>query len=275
MKYLITGGCGFLGTNIAKKILENNQNLLIFDNLSRYGSPQNLDYLKSINKNFIFFHGDIRNKFDIQNAIKSYKPDIIYHLSGQVAMTTSIENPNLDFEINAIGSFNILDSLRQYAKDSIIIYSSTNKVYGDLEQYTYEENDTRYICKEFPNGFNESISINFHSPYGCSKGSADLYMLDFHRIYGIKSIVFRHSSMYGGRQFATSEQGWIGYFIKEALNKKDIEISGNGKQVRDILYSDDMVDLYLNAPNYIDKMQGNAYNIGGGAVKFSLNLGVI
>lgn len=271
MTYLITGGCGFLGTNIGEEILNKGKKLIIFDNLYREGSIKNLEYLKNKSKDFIFHYGDIRNKNDVENAILLYKPDIIYHLAGQVAMTTSISNPQLDFEVNALGTFNLLDSIRKYKNDSIVIYSSTNKVYGDLEQYTYEETSTRYICKDYKNGFDENVPLDFHSPYGCSKGSGDSYMLDFHRIFGIRSIVFRHSSMYGGRQFATIDQGWIGYFIKEALNKRKISISGNGKQVRDILHSNDMVRLYLDAPNYIDKMQGKAFNIGGG-VENSLSI---
>ncbi len=265
MTYLITGGCGFLGSNIAKNIIENGGGeVVIFDNLYRIGSFYNLEFLKASKRSFHFIHGDIRNINDIEKVIKDFKPNIIYHLSGQVAMTTSIEDPRFDFEVNALGTFNLLDSIRKYSKDSIVIYSSTNKVYGDLEQFHYDETQTRYICRNFPNGFKEDININLHSPYGCSKGVGDFYMLDFHRIYGIKSVVFRHSSMYGGRQFATYDQGWIGYFINEALNNKTIEISGNGKQVRDILHAQDMIDLYLDTPKYIDTMQGKAFNIGGG-----------
>lgn len=186
-------------------------------------------------------------------------------------MTTSLLNPQLDFEVNALGTFNLLDSVRKHKSDAIVVYSSTNKVYGDLEQYSYKENATRYICDDFIDGFDENVPLDFHSPYGCSKGCGDTYMLDFYRIFGVRSVVFRHSSMYGGRQFATSEQGWIGYFINEVLNKRKINISGNGKQVRDILYSSDMARLYLQVPKYIDKMQGNAYNIGGG-VENSLSI---
>lgn len=265
MTYLITGGCGFLGSNIAKDILDNsNDELIVFDNLYRKGSNLNLDFLKESGRDFTFIHGDIRNFYDISKVIIDFKPDIVYHLSGQVAMTTSIANPRFDFEVNAVGTFNILDSIRQFSKDSIVIYSSTNKVYGDLENFTYKETAKRYICEEYPYGFSEDIGIDLHSPYGCSKGIGDMYMLDFHRIYGVKSIVFRHSSMYGVRQFSTYDQGWIGYFINEAINNNEITISGNGKQVRDILYASDMVRLYLDAPKYIEKMQGNAFNIGGG-----------
>ena len=276
MKYLITGGCGFLGSNIAGEILKRNDELIIFDNLYRFGSSQNLEWLRGKGK-FTLIHGDIRNVGDVESVIRLHKPDVIYHLAGQVAMTTSIADPRMDFEVNALGSFNVLDSVRKYSPETIVVYSSTNKVYGDLEWTRYEETDTRYITPDFPNGFPENITLDFHSPYGCSKGTADQYMLDFHRIYGIKTIVFRHSSMYGGRQFATYDQGWIGWFCQKALEtkrgtlKEPFTISGTGKQVRDVVYADDMVSLYLKAADKIDSAQGQVFNIGGG-IKNSLSL---
>ncbi len=276
MKYLITGGCGFLGSNIASEILKRNDELIIFDNLYRFGSTQNLEWLRGKGE-FNFIHGDIRNAGDVENVIKIHKPDVIYHLAGQVAMTTSIADPRMDFEVNALGSFNVLDSIRKYSPETIVIYSSTNKVYGDLEWTRYKETDTRYITPDFPNGFPETITLDFHSPYGCSKGTADQYMLDFHRMFDIKTVVFRHSSMYGGRQFATYDQGWIGWFCQKALEtkrgilKEPFSISGTGKQVRDVLYADDMVSLYLQAVDKIDFVQGQAFNIGGG-IKNSLSL---
>lgn len=269
MKYLITGGCGFLGSNIASEILKRDDELVVFDNLYRFGSYQNKEWLETQGE-FIFIHGDIRNTNDVERTIKTHKPDVIYHLAGQVAMTTSIADPRMDFEINVGGSFNLLNAVRLYSPESTIIYSSTNKVYGDLEQFTYEETATRYQCIEKPNGFDEKVTLDFHSPYGTSKGSADQYMLDFARIYGIKTAVFRHSSMFGGRQFATYDQGWIGWFTQQAINikngtqKEPFTISGNGKQVRDLLYASDCVDLYLKASQKIDMIKGQAFNIGGG-----------
>lgn len=269
MKYLITGGCGFLGSNLAFDALKRNEDLIIFDNLSRFGAEKNLKWLQS-HGDLNFIHGDIRNREDIEKLIKQEKPDVIFHLAGQVAMTTSINSPRFDFEINVAGSFNLLDSVRKYSPDSAVIYSSTNKVYGDLEWTDYTENDSRYIAEKFPNGFPETITLDFHSPYGCSKGAADQYMLDFNRMFGVKTIVFRHSSMYGGRQFATYDQGWIGWFCQKALEtqkrvlKESFTISGNGKQVRDVLYAQDMVDLYFKAAKNIDKASGQAFNIGGG-----------
>src|SRR3989339_502728 len=269
MKYLITGGCGFLGSNIASEILKQGNELVVFDSLYRFGSYQNLEWLRTQGE-FEFVHGDIRNTNDVERTIKTYKPDVIYHLAGQVAMTTSILDPRMDFEVNVGGSFNLLNAVRLYSPESTIIYSSTNKVYGDLEQFTYEETETRYRCIEKPNGFDESVNLDFHSPYGTSKGSADQYMLDFARIYGLKTVVFRHSSMFGGRQFATYDQGWIGWFTQQAINikngtqKEPFTISGNGKQVRDIAHAEDMVALYLKASTKIDSIKGQAFNVGGG-----------
>jgi len=269
MKYLITGGLGFLGTNLALEVLKQREELFIFDNLFRHGSQFNLEYLKAKGK-FSFHHGDIRNSNDVVCLVRTIKPDVIFHLAGQVAMTTSLSNPRLDFEINTIGSFNLLDAVQKYSTKSIIIYSSTNKVYGDLADLTYLEVGNRYVCKEHPNGFNESLSLNFSSPYGCSKGSADQYFLDYYRMFNMKTVVFRHSSMYGINQFPTFDQGWVGWFCKKALdyktnNKlKPITISGNGKQVRDLLYVSDLVDLYFMSVSKIDKVKGNVFNIGGG-----------
>ena len=269
MKLLITGGCGFLGSNLASDALARGDELIIFDNLSRGGSRENLPWLQAQGK-FIFEHGDIRNQNDITRIIQKHKPDAIFHLAGQVAMTTSIANPRMDFEVNALGTLNLLEAVRQYAPNSSLVYSSTNKVYGDLEQYTYIETDTRYKCIEYPNGFDEQTQISFHSPYGCSKGAADQYMLDYARIYGLKTVVLRHSSMYGGRQFATYDQGWIGWFCQKAveakrfMNQAPFTISGTGKQVRDVLHCDDMTTLYYSALNNIDVAAGQSFNVGGG-----------
>lgn len=269
MKYLITGGCGFLGSNIASELLKKGESVVVFDNLSRFGSYQNLEWLRT-HGDFEFIHGDIRNTNDVEALVQKHRPQVIYHLAGQVAMTTSIENPKLDFEVNVYGSFNLLNAIRLYSPDSTVIYSSTNKVYGDLEQFQYEESATRYRCIDKPDGFDENVTLDFHSPYGTSKGSADQYMLDFARIYGLKTVVFRHSSMFGGRQFATFDQGWLGWFtqkaveIKKGIAKEPFTISGNGKQVRDLLYASDCTSLYLKASEQIEAIKGQAFNIGGG-----------
>jgi CDP-paratose 2-epimerase len=270
MKILITGGCGFLGSNIAADILHNNKaELIIIDNLFREGSVSNLQWLKTKGR-FKFYHSDTRIQNDIGTVIRETKPTAIFHLAGQVAMTTSLKNPRLDFEINALGTFNLLEAVRKYSLESIVVYSSTNKVYGDLEWARYQETETRYFCPDYPNGFPETIPLDFHSPYGCSKGCADQYMLDYHRLFGLNTVVFRHSSMFGGRQFSTFDQGWIGWFCQKAIEIKEktliepFTISGTGKQVRDVLYADDMVNLYFKALDNIEQCRGQAFNIGGG-----------
>jgi CDP-paratose 2-epimerase len=275
MRYLITGGCGFIGSNLAAEVLKRGEELFVFDNLFRQGSSQNLEWLKE-QGNFTYYPYDIRNYNDVENVIKEVRPEYIFHLAGQVAMTTSIQNPRLDFEINTLGTHNLLESVRKYSPNSIILYSSTNKVYGDFEHLTFDETETRYVCREFSNGFPETISLDFHSPYGCSKGAADQYLLDYHRIFGLKTIVFRHSSMYGSHQHSTFDQGWVGWFCKKALEIKDgttkelFTISGTGKQVRDVLHSTDVVNLYFSAKD-CNTAYGQAFNIGGG-MKNSLSL---
>ena len=268
MKYLITGGCGFLGSNIAAEVLHRGEELVVYDNLYRIGSDKNLSWLRSLG-DFRFLQDNTNDFPAISRVIKEERPDVVYHLAGQVAMTTSIENPRLDFETNVLGSFNVLEAVRQFSPESTVIYSSTNKVYGDFECFHYDETDTRYVCREFPNGFSETVGLDFHSPYGCSKGAADQYMLDYARIFNLNTVVFRHSSMYGARQFGTFDQGWISWFVQKAVEtEKDpsttFTISGTGKQVRDVLHAKDMVQLYLKGAEHIKEAKGNVFNIGGG-----------
>jgi CDP-paratose 2-epimerase len=270
MKLLITGGCGFLGSNLASDALARGDELMIFDSLYRDGSRRNLAWLESEGR-FKFEHGDIRNQDDINGAIRAFRPDVIFHLAGQVAMTMSISNARKDFEVNVIGTYNLLESVRECVPNAIVVYASTNKVYGDLEQFTFIETDTRYRCIERPDGFDEQTQLSFHSPYGCSKGAADQYMLDYARVFGLNTVVFRHSSMYGGRQYATFDQGWVGWFCQQAVEAlrnpvaTSFTISGDGKQVRDLLHEDDMRRLYIAAVKHIDKARGQAFNVGGGA----------
>ncbi|MFZ5649817.1 MAG: GDP-mannose 4,6-dehydratase [Bacillota bacterium] len=269
MKLLITGGCGFLGSNLAARALKRGDHLVVFDNLYRKGSAENLKWLEE-QGDFRFVHGDIRSRNDVFSILREFRPDAIFHLAGQVAMTTSIANPGLDFEVNVLGTFNLLEAVRLYAPGAAVLYSSTNKVYGDLEQYRYRETESRYKCIDRPDGFDEKTPLDFHSPYGCSKGAADQYMLDYARTFGLKTVVFRHSSMYGGRQYATFDQGWIGWFCRKAVEtkkgvlKEPFTISGTGKQVRDVLHANDMAELYFKAVDNIDTAGGHAFNIGGG-----------
>lgn len=265
-----------MGSNLAADAIARGDEVVVFDNLYRNGSRDNLLWLQDLGR-FQFQHGDIRNQNDVNRIVSKCQPDSIFHLAGQVAMTTSISDPRMDFEVNVMGTHNLLEAVRLHSKDSIVVYSSTNKVYGDLEQFTYKETESRYQCVERPNGFDESTQLEFHSPYGCSKGAADQYMLDYARIFGLKTVVFRHSSMYGGRQFATYDQGWVGWFCQKAIEtsqgklKEAFTISGNGKQVRDVLHAEDMKRLYMAAVNNIEKAKGQAFNIGG-AIDNSLSL---
>ena len=269
MRYLITGGCGFLGSNLSSEVIRRGEELFVFDNLTRLGSSQNLEWLKTLGQ-FTFSHGDIRVNNDIERVIQDTKPDVVFHLAGQVAMTTSLQNPRCDFEINALGSLNLLEALRKHAPDAVVIYSSTNKVYGDLEKYEYIETATRYQVKGMDYGFDEIVALDFRSPYGCSKGAADQYMLDYARNFGLKTVIFRHSSIFGGRQFSTYDQGWIGWFVGQALLAqtgkliKPITISGDGKQVRDVLFASDLIDCYFSAITSVKNCAGKAFNIGGG-----------
>jgi CDP-paratose 2-epimerase len=275
MTWLITGGCGFVGTNLADALLSKGEEVVILDNLSRAGSRDNLAWLRSRHgSDWRFVEADVRDADTVARIVKETRPYALAHLAGQVAMTTSIENPRLDFEVNALGTLNVLEAVRLHSPATIVLYSSTNKVYGDLAWVRYEETETRYVAPDFPNGFDESIPLDFHSPYGCSKGAADQYMLDYARIFGLRTVVFRLSSIYGGRQFSTYDQGWVGWFCQKAVETKHAQdigaeqpvftISGSGKQVRDVLHVDDLVDLYLASVAHVDEIAGQAFNIGGG-----------
>jgi CDP-paratose 2-epimerase len=266
--YLITGGCGFLGSNIAARLIRSGERVVVFDNLYRLGADKNLAWLRTLGA-FEFVHGDTRFAYDVDGVVSACAPEVIFHLAGQVAMTTSLKSPRLDFDINAAGTMNVLEAARRHAPHAIVVYSSTNKVYGDLETLACRETATRYELEAYPYGLPETMPLDFHSPYGCSKGAADQYMLDYHRMFGLNTVVFRHSSMYGGRQFSTYDQGWIGWFCRQAWLQQQgkgevFTVSGNGKQVRDALHADDMVDLYLQAVARIEHCKGQAFNIGGG-----------
>ena len=268
MRLLITGGCGFLGSNLAAAAMARGDAVTILDNLSRVGAEQNRAWLASLGA-FEFVKDDVRSAERVAQLVARVRPDALFHLAGQVAMTTSLEDPRADFDINASGTLNVLEAVRAHAPECAVVYSSTNKVYGDLEQYRYEEAPTRWRCVDHPDGFDEATPLNFASPYGCSKGAADQYVLDWAHGFGLRTVVFRHSSMYGGRQFATFDQGWIGWFCAEAVRIAAagggaIRIAGDGKQVRDVLHADDMVALYFAAVEHIAAARGQAFNIGGG-----------
>jgi CDP-paratose 2-epimerase len=269
MNLLITGGCGFLGSNLAAFALARGDRVIIADNLVRAGATANLAWLEGQGP-VAFLKVDMSRREQVFDAVETAKPDAVFHVAGQVAMTTSISDPHLDFSTNALGTFNLLEAVRAKAAGATVIYSSTNKVYGDLEQYRYAEEATRYVCVDRPAGFDETTPLDFATPYGCSKGCADQYMLDYARTFGLNTVVFRHSSMYGGRQFATIDQGWVGWFCRQALETRNgtlreaFTISGNGKQVRDVLHAEDMIRLYFSAVERIGAVRGQVFNIGGG-----------
>lgn len=269
MRYLVTGGCGFVGANISRAVQERGDELFVFDNLSRHGTEKNLEWLKQQGR-LQFSKADTRDFSALEAVVKSFRPEVIVHLAGQVAMTTSLADPHLDFETNVVGGHNVLECVRRFSPETIVLYSSTNKVYGDLEQVEYEEGPQRYTAPRHPQGFDEQLPLDFRSPYGCSKGATDQYMLDYARMFGLRTVVFRHSSIFGTRQFSTFDQGWVGWFVKQAiLNKKGkakepFTISGNGKQVRDVLFADDLVEVYFSAIREIDAVRGQVFNIGGG-----------
>jgi CDP-paratose 2-epimerase len=275
VKLLVTGGCGFLGSNLADAAIERGADVVVFDNLSREGAADNRAWLDTRGA-FRFVHGDIRSFDDVRAVVAQTQPDAVFHLAGQVAMAASLARPRRDFEINAVGTHNLLEAVRDQAPEAAIVYASTNKVYGDLDQFDYRETETRYECVGLPDGFDESVALDFRTPYGCSKGSADQYVLDYARVFGLRTAVFRHSSMYGGRQFATYDQGWVGWFCGRALaaaagDRDPFTICGSGKQVRDLLHVTDVVDLYFTCLERIDTVSGQAFNIGGG-MKNSLSL---
>ena len=269
MKFLITGGCGFVGSNLAAAVLHRGDAVTVFDDLSRHGSAENLKWLREQGP-VSFIHGDTRAAADIELAVAETKPEAVLHLAGQVAMTTSVRNPRRDFETNVVGTFNLLEALRRHAPEAAVVYSSSNKVYGDLAPVTLVEERLRYSSPTHPRGVDESAPIDCQTPYGCSKGAADSYMLDYTRGFGLRTAVFRHSTIFGGRQFATFDQGWVGWFCQQAIETKKnparprFTISGDGKQVRDLLFVEDCVSCYLAAVDRMDQARGEAFNIGGG-----------
>jgi len=264
-KILVTGGAGFIGSNLTNRLLTEGHQVTILDNLSRSGCSANLSWLqeKHGNDSIKIIQGDIADIDAMTTAVKG--ADHIYHLAGQVAVTTSVTDPRADFETNALGTFNMLEAARQVGNDPIIIYASTNKVYGGMEELEIIEDDERYFYANKPYGIPETQPLDFHSPYGCSKGAGDQYTRDYARIYGLRTIVVRQSCIYGYRQFGIEDQGWIAWFIIAALKKRSISIYGDGKQVRDVLFIDDLLDAYQALVHNIDETAGTIYNIGGGA----------
>lgn len=269
MKIIVTGGVGFIGTNLCMSALERGYEVIALDNLSRKGSEVNAHVLESAGVSVI--KSDIRDFDATFTLLKKHRDcSAIVHLAGQVAVTTSVRDPRGDFEANAIGSFNILEAARLLQLDVPILYSSTNKVYGELEKLRIHENETRCFFADLPSGIAEDHPLDFHSPYGCSKGCADQYFRDYARIFGLKTIVMRQSCIYGYHQFGIEDQGWIAWFLIASHFGLPITIYGNGKQLRDVLFIDDLIQAYWSALGSAHITAGQVYNIGGGSMQLSL-----
>jgi CDP-paratose 2-epimerase len=267
LAYLVTGGCGFVGSHLTAELIRRGRDVLVADNLARPGTPANLAWLRELGT-FQFFHADARNAHDLESIFRKHTVECVFHLAGQVAMTTSLENPRRDFEVNVLGSINALECIRIWAPMATFVYASSNKVYGELEETQLVEKSTRYE----PAGkkeIDERARLEFFTPYGCSKGAADQYALEYARNFGLNTVVFRHSTIYGGRQISTFDQGWVGWFCQKALDTLEspnttFTINGNGKQVRDLLHVSDAVACYLAAHEHVAQARGQAFNIGGG-----------
>jgi CDP-paratose 2-epimerase len=263
---LITGGAGFVATNVADRLLRSGRRVRLFDNLSRAGVEQNLRWIQQRYPDRVeFVRGDVRDEAVIQRALRGV--DQVFHFAAQVAVTTSLTEPIADFEVNARGTLNLLEGIRSLERPPTLLFTSTNKVYGDLEDLSlragssrYEPTDTSIAAR----GVSEQRPLDFHSPYGCSKGAAEQYVLDYARTFGIPSTVFRMSCIYGPHQFGTEDQGWVAHFLIQALNGRPLTLYGDGLQVRDVLFVEDLVDAMLLAHERIEQTAGRAFNIGGG-----------
>lgn len=264
MRALVTGGAGFVGSNLVNSLLGDGLSVTVFDAFLRRGATDNVAWLRKNARasELRVVQGDVRNFESLRGIVRDV--DVIFHLAGQVAVTTSVADPRSDFEINALGTLNVLEAARLSPRPPIVMFTSTNKVYGGLEDVTVIEEQGRYRFDQLPNGISETHPLDFHSPYGCSKGVADQYVRDYARIYNLRTVVFRMSCIYGPRQFGTEDQGWVAHFIISALTGRPITIYGNGKQVRDVLYVDDLVRAFRLAVQNIDAVAGEIFNIGGG-----------
>jgi len=265
VEYFITGGAGFIGSNYVNRLLQRKANVTIYDNLSRAGASLNLTWLKETHgdKAFQLVKGDVRDADLLVE--KAQQADVIVHLAAQVAVTTSVMKPREDFEINAQGTFNVLEAARTSKRNPIVLYASTNKVYGGMEDVSVVKDATRWRYENLPLGCPETQPLDFHSPYGCSKGAGDQYVRDYARIYGLRSVVCRQSCIYGPRQFGVEDQGWLAWMIIAAVTGRQISVYGDGKQVRDVLHVDDLMDAYDAAIENIDEVKGSVFNLGGGA----------
>ena len=264
-KWVVTGGAGFIGCHAAARFHRAGDQVVVVDNMSRRGAEENLAWLRSQGVED-FVRLDIRDRDGVDRLIERHADaDAVLHLAGQVAVTTSVLDPRSDFEVNALGTFNILEAVRLRAGGRpAVLYSSTNKVYGHLDHVKVVERDGRYAYEDLPFGVAETEPLDFHSPYGCSKGTGDQYVRDYARIYGMKTVSFRQSCIFGTRQFGIEDQGWVAWFCLAATRGQRFTIFGDGKQIRDTLWIDDLIDAYLVTMDRIDDVAGEVFNLGGG-----------
>ncbi len=263
---LVTGGAGFIGANLAHRLLQSGEPVILFDNLSRPSVARNVEWLKRVHGDRVALTvGDVRDAGAVADAVG--RASQVFHFAAQVAVTTSLVQPIEDFDINARGTLNVLEAIRAQSDPPPLLFTSTNKVYGGLPDVKlqcrdrhYEPEDTK--LRSF--GLSEARPLDFHSPYGCSKGAADQYVIDYARTFGLPAAVFRMSCIYGPRQFGTEDQGWVAHFLIRALRGEPITLYGDGMQVRDVLFVDDLVDAFLLARKHIRQISGSAFNIGGG-----------
>ncbi|HET92373.1 MAG TPA: NAD-dependent epimerase/dehydratase family protein [Chloroflexi bacterium] len=263
-RYLITGGAGFIGCNYVHRLLDHGEQVTVYDNLSRQGAEANLGWLRERHgaDRLRLVVGDVCDYDPLAEAMRGV--DVVIHLAGQTAVTTSVEDPRSDFEDNAVGTFNALEAARHAGTNPIFLYASTNKVYGRMENVAVIEHEAHYAYRDFPLGIPETQPLDFCSPYGCSKGAGDQYVRDYARIYGLPTVVLRQSCIYGPRQMGVEDQGWVAWFIIAVVTGKPITIYGDGKQVRDVLFVEDLLDAYDAAVARIDVAGGQVYNVGGG-----------
>jgi CDP-paratose 2-epimerase len=270
MKILITGGAGFIGCHAVRRFAARHD-VTVLDDLSRHGSASNVQWLRGFCE-FSFVREDVRHADRLVQIVGRARPDVVVHLAAQVAVTTSVKDPRHDFEVNALGTLNLLEAVRQQAPKALVIYASTNKVYGKMDDVPVIRDGDRYLYADLPHGVPEDRPLDFHSPYGCSKGAADQYVRDYARIYGLRTVVFRQSCIYGTRQFGVEDQGWIAWFARCAILGQKINVYGDGRQVRDVLWVDELLDAYQTAMDRAEHMTGCVYNVGGGPTNLiSLN----
>ena len=263
-KFLVTGGAGFIGSNYVHRLMDRGDKVTIYDNLSRAGAKKNLTWLeKTFGKDaFQLVVGDVTDASLLASTARD--ADVFIHLAGQVAVTTSVTDPRHDFESNALGTFNALEAARLSGNNPLFIYASTNKVYGGMDDVRIVEDATRWRYADLALGCSETQPLDFHSPYGCSKGTGDQYVRDYARIYDLPTVVMRQSCIYGPRQFGVEDQGWLAWMIIAAITGHQITIYGDGKQVRDVLHVDDLLNAYDAALAKMDTARGQVYNLGGG-----------